>query len=65
MYKYKLEDILSDPFTVNYYEFLGADEVLMNMLLSYGYKHNKPYSRPYRRNSCDSGVQAKLVINEV
>ncbi len=42
MSRYVLEYILGenlDSFTMDEYEFLGVDDVLINKLLSYGYKH--------------------------
>ncbi len=38
IHKYHLERILEDP--CDQYEFLGVDDVLINKLLSYGYKHD-------------------------
>ncbi len=42
MHQYHLEHILGDNLnscTLGQYEFLGVDNVLINKLLSYGYKH--------------------------
>ncbi len=42
MHQYHLEHILGDNLnscTLGQYEFLGVDDVLINNLLSYGYKH--------------------------
>ncbi len=40
IHKYHLERILEDRCILDQYEFLGVDDVLINKLLSYGYKHD-------------------------
>ena len=45
MYKYNLDRILRDCCTLDHYVFLGVDDVLINELLSYGYKHESKSDR--------------------
>ena len=55
MHRYCLERILGANLnTLNKYDFLGVDDVLINKLLSYGYKHVPCDIR--RRMSFDSGI---------
>ncbi len=46
MHRYCLERILGvnlDSCTLDQYEFLGVDDVLIKKLLSYGYKHENKF----------------------
>ncbi len=43
----------------------GVDDMLMNKLLSYGYKHESIQKWLHKRMSCDYGVQTTYFCNKL
>ncbi len=65
MYQYHLERILGDNLdscTLDQYEFLGVDNVLINKLLSYGYKHESILLKKDKIHGYIKGCHVTLVF---